>query len=99
MVTEKSTQLSFVPIPVLQLSLRAGWCYSGNTVINNASFNAACPGRGFKWQLRRRPDRKGKMAKRWDGGLNLKDVIVEAGRVGVLVCLFLHLIYISYTSP
>lgn len=73
------------------------WCYSGNTVINNnASFNIACAGKGFNWPLSRKPDRKGKTAVKQGGELRLEEIIEQAKRVAVLVCIFLHLIYISY---
>ena len=68
-------------------------------MINNASFNIACLGKGFNWQLSRKLDRKGKMTVKSGKELRLEDVIVQAERVGVLVCIFLHLIYISYGRP
>lgn len=76
-VYTRPAELSFVHMPVLQLHLCADWCYSGNTVINNnASFNIACPGKGFNWQLSRKPDRKGKIAVKQDGKLRLEKVIL-----------------------
>lgn len=69
-VCVRPAELSFVHMPVLQLHLCADCCYSDNTVINNnASFNIACLGKGFNWQLSRKPDKKGKMAVKQGGEL------------------------------
>lgn len=93
MLTEVYTrpvELSFVSVPPLQPDLCAGWCFFGNTVINNG----ACPGKGCNWQLgRRKIDRKGKIAGyqmgwRTQGG----GCYCRSKEVGLLVCIFLHLI-------
>ena len=63
---------------------------------NNASFNIAFPGKGFIWQLSRKPDRKGKMAMKQGGQLRLEEVMVQAERAGVFIGIFLNPIYISY---